>query len=90
MPHGMATIEMVRSIMRTTVDIPDDLYSALKAQAVAERTSIKALLHEGARLIRKRSTSRRPQKLNFPFVQSTGGEPLPVTHENLYDFIDLP
>ncbi len=75
--------------MRTTVDIPDDLYAALKAQAAAERTSVKALLHEGARLIQERRIRKNPKKLEFPFIKSTG-TPLPTNHENIYDYIDFP
>ena len=37
--------------MRTTVDIPDALYADLKMQAVEENTTVKALLHQAARLI---------------------------------------
>ena len=47
--------------MRTTVDIDDSVYSELKSQAAEDRTSVKALLSHGARLVLKERKESKQQ-----------------------------
>jgi hypothetical protein len=61
--------------MKTTVQIPDSLYEEARKLAAKERTTFKALVEEGLRLIlskRKRSSVFRLRKASF---KGTGLQP---------------
>jgi hypothetical protein len=75
--------------MRTTVDIPDSLYRALKKKAAHEGQSVKELLLRGAKLQlgappRKRGR-RRP-----PVIDSDNPGSLDLDNAKIYEIIPFP
>ena len=72
--------------VRTTIDIPDDLYEALRRRAASERISIRSLVI-GA-IERKFRTGRRRTPVLAPPVPGTGRPgPLCPDRENPYDIL---
>ena len=72
--------------VRTTIDIPDDTYEALRRTAAAENTSIRALVIEAidGRYKKRKSGIR----LTKPPLQGRGKPgPLCPDRENPYDLI---
>ena len=72
--------------VRTTVDIPDDLYETLRQRAASENTSIRSLVIAALETrYRKRRTGIRLRK---PPLQGRGKPgPLCPDRENPYDLI---
>ena len=76
--------------MRTTVDIPDHLYSQLKTSAAAERTSVKEIV---LRAVEKQLRSEhviehRPVQL--PIVKSKRPGHLRLDNDKIYKIIPFP
>ena len=75
--------------MRTTVDIPDPLYRALKKKAAHEGRSIKELLVRGAELQLgaqpKKTGRRRP-----PVIDSDTPGSLDLDNAKIYEIIPFP
>jgi hypothetical protein len=74
--------------MKTTLEIPDDLYREAKARAALENRKIKDLVAEGIRLVLERSASaadrplgRRPSP--FPLIRGRGGPLLKILDNKL-------
>ena len=61
--------------MKTTLDLPDDLFVAAKQRAAQERTTLRALVEQGLRmqLTPARRTADSPPKLRW--VTVAGGLP---------------
>lgn len=72
--------------VRTTIDIPDDLYEALRHRAAGEQTSIRSLV---IRAIEGRfSARRRRAPVLRPPIPGTGKPgPLCPDKENPYDLL---
>lgn len=71
--------------MRTTVDLPDDLFRAAKAEAVARGQTLKELLaqaltHELGTAAPPRQRGRRVQ---LPLVKGTGDRKINLTNEQI-------
>ncbi len=78
--------------MRTTVDIADETYSALKVKAAHEGTSVKKLIH---RAVEELLTPTRPLKKKmrspFPIIKSKQpGTVLMIDNDVIYDAIEFP
>lgn len=60
--------------MKTTLDLPDDLFVAAKQRAAAERTTLRAIVERGLRgqLGARRAPGRRPR---LRWVTVEGGLP---------------
>lgn len=72
--------------VRTTIDIPDKLYDALRKQAASERTSIRALVVDA--IEGKLAAKKRGVPVTGPLVPSRGKPgPMAPDRENPYDFI---
>ena len=57
--------------MRTTVDLPDDLFRQAKAQAALEGTPLRDLIETGVRLaLAQRKPGRKPKRQRFPLHRS--------------------
>lgn len=72
--------------VRTTIDLPDDLYGALRQRAASERTSIRALVIDAVEAKYKKKKSGK--RLTEPPIKGTGKPgPLCPDRENPYDLI---
>jgi hypothetical protein len=63
--------------MKTTIELPDDLFVAAKRRAAEDRTTLRALVERGlrAQLRRQRTAKRRPGKPAIAWVTVDGGLP---------------
>lgn len=59
-------------IMKTTIEIADDLFERAQRVARAEKTTFRALTEQGLRLVLKEKQSNKPKKLP-PLVTVGGG-----------------
>ena len=76
--------------MRTTIDIPDDLYRRLKARAVDEGRSAKALILRGVEeALRPKAVTRR-RRVSLPIVRSTRPRSIRIDNARIYDVISFP
>ena len=72
--------------VRTTIDIPDELYSTLRQRAAREKVSIRSLVIMS--IEEKYKPKRRRVPVTGPFIKGTpGAGPLPLDTENPYDLI---
>jgi hypothetical protein len=72
--------------MRTTIDIPDELYSTLRLQAARERVSIRSLVLLS--IEEKFKSKRRRVPMTGPPIKGNGKlGPLCPDTENPYDLI---
>jgi len=78
--------------MRTTVDIPDDLYHEIRVRAAHERTTIKEMILEGvtARLRAGQTPAKREARRRFPLVRSKKPGSLKLGKEGVYEYIPFP
>jgi len=77
--------------MRTTIDLPDDLYKNVRMLAVEKNSSLRQMVVDGLDLLLKQQTSDRPQKLfEPPLIRSTRTDKLVIDNETIYDLIDFP
>jgi metal-responsive CopG/Arc/MetJ family transcriptional regulator len=75
-------------LVRTTVDLPDELFRALQALAVQRGTSLRELLrtaveHELARARRP----KKPYRVRFPVLNSKEPGKLDLTNAGIEDFL---
>ena len=63
--------------MKTTIDLPDDLFVAAKRRAAEDRTTLRALVERGLRsqLRRRQAAGRRPAAPAIAWVAVDGGLP---------------
>lgn len=71
--------------VRTTIDLPDDLYDALRQRAAAQRTSIRALITSA---VESELRPGRSERVTGPLV-GRKGKPAPGSpdRENPYDIL---
>ncbi len=75
--------------MRTTVDIPDPLYRALKKKAAQEGNSVKALVLRGVeRELRSSPPKRGPRRP--PVIESDDPGSLDLDNAKIYELISFP
>ena len=68
--------------MKTTLDIPDDLYRAAKAKAALENRKIKDLVAEAlTKLVYGAEISRRSKRRTLPLVKSRKKGSLCLTND---------
>ena len=60
--------------MKTTVEIPDELYRAAKSRAALDGVRFKELVHRGLRLVLGQST-RPAKRLTFPIIPAQPDAP---------------
>jgi hypothetical protein len=63
--------------MKTTLEIPDELFRAAKAKAAMEGTKLKDLFAEGLRL-RIEQGPAEPRYIKFPIIKARGKQPLNI------------
>ena len=61
--------------MKTTVEIPDELLSQVKAQADRDGTTVRALIEEGLRSVLSSRKSTRPFRLKKASFRGKGLQP---------------
>lgn len=65
--------------MRTTIDLPDELFDLTKIAAVKRRTSIKNLVVQGLRLVLQETPATTPSSESLARLKNgyrLGGKPL--------------
>lgn len=78
--------------MRTTVDIPDQIYREMKIRAASEGTTIKEIILDGV-AVRLRSgpiPSKLEGRPRFPSIQSRNPGSLKLGEEGVYEYIPFP
>jgi hypothetical protein len=76
--------------MRTTIDIPDEVYRDLKIKAAQEATPVRQIVLRG--IVRElRGAEEKPvRKLQLPLIRSTRKDKLIIDNEKIYEIIDFP
>ena len=69
--------------MRTTVDIPDELYRDLKIKAVEERKPVRQIILQGIQRELEGAGQRQVRKLQLPLIRSTRPGTLHLTNEQI-------
>lgn len=64
--------------MKTTLEIPDQLFREAKAKAALEGRRLTDLITEGLRLVLTKTPQTRRKPLKFPLIKSRRKEPLEI------------
>lgn len=64
--------------MKTTLEIPDQLFRAAKAKAALEGRRLTDLITEGLQLVLLKSPQRSGKRLKFPLIKSKRKTPLNI------------
>ena len=75
--------------MRTTIDIPDEMYRELKSRAALEGATVKALLLQGVKAALASKKAPKVRKLKLPLIRAREPGTLHLTNKMIYDLIDL-
>ena len=62
--------------MKTTIDVPDELFVAVKQRAAAHRITMRAMVERGLRAELRHIPSRRERRPAIRWVTADGGLPL--------------
>ena len=63
--------------MKTTLEIPDDLFREAKSRAALTGVRLKDLVADGLRLVLNERVARSvPRRVEFPIIQAIPGTPL--------------
>jgi hypothetical protein len=76
--------------MRTTIDIPDDVYRSLKMKAAAEGQTVRKI---ALRAIQREIAESGPKsvlRLAEPILKSHAPGSIRIDNERIYDLIDFP
>lgn len=73
--------------MRTTIDIPDETYRALKIQAAHEGVAVRQIVLRAVERDLKQSTVRPIRKLNLPLIRSSQPGTRNLTNEDIDDIL---
>lgn len=76
--------------MRTTVDIPDPLYRALKSRAATEGRSVRELILRGTERELRAPRRTRPKRVRLPIVRSKRPGTLYLDNAKIYEIIPFP
>lgn len=76
--------------MRTTIDIPDDIYRAIKVLAAERGDTVRDLVLEGLKVVSSASQQPARNKFVVPLIPSTRTDKLVIDNETIYDLIDFP
>lgn len=76
--------------MRTTVDIPDEVYRELKLKAAREGTPVRTILLRGIRREIAVSSQTPVKKLKLPILKSHAPGSIRIDNEQIYDIIGFP
>lgn len=73
--------------MRTTIDLPDETFRALKSLAIERGTSFKEVLRRAAERELTLATTRCARRVEFPLVRSTRPASLDLTNAKIEDLL---
>lgn len=74
--------------MRTTIDIPDEMYRALKIQAAHEGVAVRQIVLRGIeRELEPEVPRPRSQKFQIPVIRSSRPGTLNLTNEQIDDIL---
>jgi hypothetical protein len=77
--------------MRTTVDIPDPIYSELKSRAALEGKTVKELLLRSVSVtLKTEPATPKKRRLKLPIIHSKRSGTLKIDNERIYDLIGFP
>jgi hypothetical protein len=77
--------------MRTTIDLPDDLYKSVRTVAIEDDTTLRQMVLDGLTLVLEKRVSRAPAKrLSLPVIRSARPGTLDIDSEKIYEIIDFP
>lgn len=76
--------------MRTTVDIPDQMYRRLRTRAANEGTSAKELILRGVEQVLRKEGRKRRFRVKLPIIRSKQPGTLELDNEKIYDIISFP
>ena len=78
--------------MRTTVDIPDEMYRALKSRAALEGKTVKALIVRGVEVaLERKAVGPLPRRRGrMPVIHSKKPGSLKLGDEGVYQYIPFP
>jgi hypothetical protein len=75
--------------MRTTLDIPDDVYRTIKVLAAERGETIRQIVLDGLEMVTL--TQKAPRKrFELPVIRSSRPGSLVIDNETIYDLIDFP
>lgn len=78
---------MVKSYMRTTVDIPDSMYRQLKSVAALRGCSVKDLVLRGVRTELQVRGRKRKRKVRLPIISSKRPGWLKLTNRRINEIL---
>jgi hypothetical protein len=78
--------------MRTTIDIPDDTYRALKIKAAREGMPVRQIVLDGIHRELHRGTDAKKHdgRPRFPVIRSKRPGSLKLGEEGVYEYIPFP
>jgi hypothetical protein len=77
--------------MRTTIDIPDQIFRELKLRAASEGVSVREIVLEGVGMRLKGASSAEQNNLpRFPAIKSRRPGSLKLGEEGVYEYIPFP
>lgn len=80
---------MKRASVRTTVDIPADLYRELKKQSAETGSSIRELVLLGVKRTLLQAQRPHSKRVQFPLIVSDGPQ-VGLTNEQVYEYVEFP
>jgi hypothetical protein len=86
-------MESSRDSVRTSIDLPRDLYRRLHEAAARKGCSARQLILASIEQAVAQNAPVRPRQrlsLDPPIIPSAGRGPIDLTNEQLYDFIEFP
>lgn len=78
--------------MRTTFDIPEPIYRAMRTRAASEGTTMREIILEGVamRLRMRDATPQHDSRPRFPVIKSRNPGSLKLGQEGVYEYIPFP
>ena len=76
--------------MRTTVDIPDQLYRRLRSKAASEGRTAKELIVQGVEQVLARDRRARGRRVRLPIVASKRPGTVALDNARIYEVISFP
>jgi len=73
--------------MRTTVDLPDELFRDLKLKSAREGVTLKQLVVRALELQIHDSEERKPRRIRGPLVHCKSKKPIALTNAEIEDLL---